>query len=337
MKLLLIYLTSVVASYFLAFPIREALRRIGCIDVPNARSSHQNPVVRGGGVAPLLVITAAMLVDYSGSALMLKVAALSSLFIAVISFADDLKSVGIGWRLATHSLAAGLAISFLWKRHEETSIGLSSWMIGYLVIVGYINSFNFMDGINGIAALQAIITGGGTALLGIRAGLAPSDGAVMLPLIISAAMLGFLPHNFPRARVFLGDVGSASIGFLLAFSGVWGASKVGGAFLIWICLLHANFIADTLITLIRRALAGEKWYAPHREHFYQRLVRSGMSHTRVSLAEAILQIVSLIVLWAAWGGGAVVLVGGAALVVVIWLLFFAYAEWKFQDCPAVAK
>jgi UDP-N-acetylmuramyl pentapeptide phosphotransferase/UDP-N-acetylglucosamine-1-phosphate transferase len=159
-----------------------------------------------------------------------------------------------------------------------------------------------------------------------HAGLQP----VRLSLAVAGAALGFLPYNFPHARMFMGDVGSAPLGFLLAFLVLWLGSVAGAWLLVPLALLHANFILDTAVTLVRRIARGDKWHQPHREHFYQRLVRSGKSHTFVTGLELALQLVvlGLMVLYlSAELPGRIVLAFG---VILIWVVFFAYCEVAFR-------
>jgi len=264
---------------------------------------------------------------------------LCMLALAAISFLDDLKSIRVVIRLGCHIFAAVVALSAL--GFSSLAPGFSpdaglllpaivSAVLGCLWIVGYTNGFNFMDGINGIAAGQAAITGLGMALL---AGLASGDLSstpVLLSLAIAGAALGFLPHNFPNARMFMGDVGSAPLGFLLAVLVIWLASSAGDWLLVPLALLHANFVLDTAITLIRRVARGDKWHQAHREHFYQRLVRSGKSHAFVTGWEMVLQcfVLALMVLYLQ--ASVPVRVGLIGLVVLIWLSFFAYCEVSFR-------
>jgi UDP-N-acetylmuramyl pentapeptide phosphotransferase/UDP-N-acetylglucosamine-1-phosphate transferase len=153
---------------------------------------------------------------------------------------------------------------------------------------------------------------------------------VLLSLVIAGACAGFLPHNFPRARMFMGDVGSAPLGFLLAALVVWIARDYGWWLLIPLGLLHANFVLDTGLTLARRVLRGERWYEAHREHFYQRLIRAGKSHPFVTGLEMALQgvVLGLMVLYL--HASVPARVGLIAVVILVWLAFFAYCERLFR-------
>jgi UDP-GlcNAc:undecaprenyl-phosphate/decaprenyl-phosphate GlcNAc-1-phosphate transferase len=340
MPVLSLVIIIAVASYLLGFPAAGILGRLGAIDKPNPRSSHSIPVVRGGG---LVIAMGAVLLVFLGWPLqwgVMSVVLTAALWIGVISFIDDINSVGIAIRFGSHSVAAVAALAAL----NVSGLGLvvdSSgfswpaialmWLVGFFWIVGYTNAFNFMDGINGLAAGQAVVTGFGMALLGCLRLHGYRSTPVLWSVAIASAALGFLPHNFPRARMFMGDVGSAPLGYLLAVLTLWLARTAGGWWLlIPLALLHANFILDTGITLLRRMLRGERWYESHREHFYQRLVRSGKSHAFVTGWEMVLQgvVLGLMVLYIY--ASVPVRAGLIALVILVWLLFFAFCELSFR-------
>jgi len=259
--------------------------------------------------------------------------------VSVLSFWDDLRSLGPAIRFGGHLLAALLALMLLgWSQLNMGMLGedlvwpwgLLGVFLMILWVTGYINGFNFMDGINGIAAGQAAMTALGMGLISGWASGRWGSAPVLICFVIAGAALGFAPHNFPRARMFMGDVGSASLGFALAVLVLWLASDLGWKLFVPLVLLHANFVLDTGITLTRRVLQGERWYAPHREHFYQRLVRAGRGHTFVTLVEMGLQslVLGLLTLYIeVEASGRLVIV---VAVVVIWLIFFAWVETCFR-------
>jgi UDP-N-acetylmuramyl pentapeptide phosphotransferase/UDP-N-acetylglucosamine-1-phosphate transferase len=259
---------------------------------------------------------------------------LSALFVilAMVSFVDDARGLPAGLRLAIQAL---VAVGSLAMVGSTVSNGWSLMWLGFaavawLWITGYTNAFNFMDGINGIAASQAIVTSLGTAVIAHALGIPEQHPTVLLAIVIGGAAIGFLPYNFPRATVFMGDVGSAPLGFLLAFLAVWVAAITHPWVLVWIALLHANFVLDTAITLFRRARRGDRLHEAHREHFYQRLVRAGYTHTRVTLTECALQVFVALALWFATPATWTVRVAVGVSVIMLWLAFFAFAEAKFR-------
>lgn len=263
-------------------------RRRGLLDQPGARRSHSLPTPRGGGIG--IVVTLII------SAMALALAE-SPLFYAWVAFALGLAAVAaIGWwddhqpqpvlrRLTVHAAAAVLLVVTLWPGH-----GLLWWVLGAFALVCAINFTNFMDGINGLAATQAALV----ALLLMVAFIGGGQSAAaLLAAVLGAACLGFLPFNLPRARVFMGDVGSGALGYaigaLLLFA--WSSASLSVAAVL---LLPSAFVLDAGLTLAQRMLRGRRWYAAHREHLYQWLVRSGRSHLEVSL---------MYLAWTALAGG----------------------------------
>jgi UDP-N-acetylmuramyl pentapeptide phosphotransferase/UDP-N-acetylglucosamine-1-phosphate transferase len=256
--------------------------------------------------------------------------------IAVVSFLDDLHPLSARVRFAAQAIAAIIFLILEVKSSitaETASATLVPVVLGAILLlwlVGYTNAFNFMDGINGIAAGQAAITGIGTALI---AALASSDNGNSLSIasmVLAGSAIGFLPHNFPRARMFMGDVGSAPLGFALAALSLLVAARYGWMLLIPLFFLHLNYTLDTSITLLRRWLRGERIYEAHKEHFYQRLVRSGKSHPFTTGIEMALQVVTLALALACLKFTLPAQIGVGVIVVLIWLSFFAYAELLFR-------
>lgn len=324
-------------SCLLCWCIYPILLKAAVIDAPNARSSHRHPTVRGGGVAIVATIVIGLLwlrAGHDRTAVGVIIVLLGLL--ATVSFLDDVRSVGIGKRFATHAFAATGAIAVLWGITPASVWGLTpsdavALVLSFVWITGYTNAFNFMDGINGIAAGQAALTGVGSALIIQMSSGSPQPPAAALgALLLGGAAGGFIPYNYPRARMFMGDVGSAPLGYFLAVLVLWAARDVGESLIIPLVLLHTNFLVDTGVTLIRRVLRREQWYKPHREHFYQRLVRSGKSHTSVTGFEMALQgcVCSMMLVyvraglaWRLWL---------ALAVLALWALFFAYCEFEFR-------
>lgn len=343
----LLFLLSAFISFGLGVPTRNLLIHANIIDHPNERSSHETPTARGGGLAIILTVLAgfAWLLHRQAEPTLVALGC-GVLLLAAVSWVDDRKSLPNRLRFGCHGVAALLALYGLgWPTlklavQPGAAIGLPS-LAGLVLLVlwitGYTNAFNFMDGINGIAAGQALVAGVGTALI---AGLATGNWTsppVLLSLVLAGAAAGFLPHNFPRARMFMGDVGSAPLGFLLASVALWIPVRYGWWLLVPLCLMHTNFVLDTAITLCRRVVRGERWYEAHREHFYQRLIRSGKSHSFVTGLEMGLQVLVFALLVAYIRVGVASRLALVVAVVLLWCGFFAYCESQFrrrQDCEA---
>lgn len=270
---LLVYFCIGVAGTWLAR--RYALRQ-SLIDEPGERRSHSVATPRGGGIAiviAMLVATCALAIRRPADAPLLAAFAIGLLLVAGIGWVDDHRPLSPWWRLTTHAVAAallGLAIADL---QQSPLLGLCVFVAAMVLT----NVWNFMDGINGLAASQAALVGAGIAVLA-------GGSWGLLGFALVAACLGFLPFNFPRARIFLGDVGSGAIGFTVAaLAGVAGA-RLGERW--WLLLLPLSvFLVDASLTLLRRLLRGERWWTPHTQHAYQAWARR-IGHTRVTLAFA---------------------------------------------------
>ncbi|MEP7042315.1 MAG: glycosyltransferase family 4 protein [Dokdonella sp.] len=265
--------------------IRYALHR-QLLDLPGQRRSHDVPTPRGGGIA----IVVAMLAGGTALALFSAtevawVALLPPVIgIAAVGWLDDHGGLSTLTRLAMHCVAAAwvfgaplLAIvGFGAGASGDPGLAIVAALVVTLAIVWSINLHNFMDGINGLLTLQAIF------VFCVLAGLLAWRGAYgfHLLLICAAACTGFLPFNFPRARIFMGDVGSGVLGFAIAVAVLWqiGTPKIAAASGLVLC---SAFVTDATCTLLSRMLQGRRWYSAHREHLYQWLVRCGHSHARV--------------------------------------------------------
>jgi UDP-GlcNAc:undecaprenyl-phosphate/decaprenyl-phosphate GlcNAc-1-phosphate transferase len=252
------------------------LRRLAAIDTPNLRSSHTVPTPRGGGAPIAVGLMLAAAVIHSAS--MLIFGATVGVF-AAIGFADDLGGLSAGRRLAMQG-AASVAASWalVIRAGLPTVAGVATAILLAVWIAGFVNSFNFMDGVNGISAAHALIGGAAYACLGLWR---PDTFLAAAGAAVAAGAAAFLPWNAVRARVFLGDVGSYGLGAALAllaacavFRGIPPEAALGPL---------ALYLADTAWTLQRRIRAGEPWLRAHRTHTYQRLCDVGWSHQRVTM------------------------------------------------------
>lgn len=254
-------------------------RRRGLIDQPGRRRSHGVPTPRGGGIGIVVAVLALGLVPAAaGGAAIAAALATAVAVVAAVGWWDDHRPLSARLRLAVHlGAAAGVAIAVLGVPGDVRSVAVLA--LAGLAIAWSVNLHNFIDGINGLLGLQALAI---SAILGGIAALAGQDGLAAWCAILAAACVGFLPFNLPRARIFLGDVGSGAIGLLLgAFALLAWRREVldAGALLM---LLSACGV-DATATLLSRMARGRRWWRPHREHLYQWLVRGGTSHARVAL------------------------------------------------------
>jgi len=270
--------------------LRWAPRR--ALDVPNERSSHTRPTLRGGGLVIVLGF-------FAGLALWLTTGGFLSpralgwlagaVLVASVSFIDDLRPLPAAPRLVTHLLGAVL-LTFAGVQLGEPTAA-AALVVAFVYIIVLTNVYNFMDGIDGLAAAQAIIAG---AALGIAGVVVRNPLVAISGGLLSASSLGFAIYNLPPARLFMGDVGSTFLGFSFAALSLLANIGVGGGRLPFEfgLVLFAPFLFDSLVTLARRVLRGERWYAAHRSHYYQRLVRCGLSHAQVTCLYAGLGVVA---------------------------------------------
>jgi len=261
---------------------RRLLVRRGILDRPNARSSHRQATPRGGGIA----VVAAILIAWAGLALARGTLALAwpplagALLLALVSWRDDLAGLGPLPRLAAQALAVGGALAVLPLPGPVFHGLLPAWAdlaLTALAWLWFVNLYNFMDGIDGLAGGEAAAIGIGLFLVAIASG---GLGGIAGPgLIVAAAALGFLPWNWHPARIFLGDVGSVPLGYLLGWLLLWAAAEGAWAATL---LLPLYFLADATLTLARRLARGARPWRAHREHVYQRAVVAGRSHAAVA-------------------------------------------------------
>ena len=262
---------------------------LGVVDRPNARSSHTKVTPRGGGLAIVAVTVLAALaaaVLYPSAAVRLAAVVLPAVAIAAVSWIDDIRTLQNRVRFSVHLAAAGAAVFILGPVRAvdlgsfgSVALGAAAWPLTILWIVGLTNAFNFMDGIDGIAGITAAAAGAGLAAAAWLLG-GPAIAAVALAF--AAAALGFLSQNWPPARIFMGDVGSAFCGFLIAVLPLGMPAADVPRIIPVAGLAMWPFIFDTLFTIARRLRRGENIFQAHRSHLYQRLVIAGWSHRATS-------------------------------------------------------
>lgn len=300
-----IVMASWVLSWLIVFVIRMWAEKYALLDWPNERSSHTRPTPRGGGAAIVLVTIAGLLLfrataNGEFTSPEVGVFATTALVIAAVSFVDDVRHLPSAFRLLVHVVCAAAMVGVLsgWTEIElpfgSSSLGWIGGAIMLLWVVGLTNAYNFMDGIDAIAAGQAIVAGLGWALIG---GATDLPTVAVIGLLVTGSALGFLVHNRPPARIFMGDVGSAFLGFVFAVLTVI-ASRIGSRFIAAGVLLVYPFVFDTTFTFLRRLRRGERIMEPHRTHLYQRLHQSGWSHGRVALLYGLLAAIGAAVAFA---------------------------------------
>jgi len=318
-------LTFLSAAFFTALGVGLIWWFASCrrwLDVPNERSSHEQPTPTGGGIAIVLVLL--FLILKRGCSPAIIFFSMGLLLIAGVGLLDDWRELAITRRFVAHILAAAVVCvsgllflggSFLF------------YLFSFVLMVSMINLYNFMDGIDGQAGLEGLL--GGIFLAWVFAG---EPGRLFY--IPAGCCLGFLLWNFPwrgRAKIFMGDVGSTALGFTFPALVVL---MPGGNWSTWVVflLIFANFIVDGAMTLAVRIWQGEKWYRPHRQHLYQLLVAVGFSHRQVSLGEGGVMLAGFLTAELYLHGplvfGCFVMILYAVLLLLVWLRLRRWALMK---------
>lgn len=321
------------ATWAATWLVLKFLVRHGIFDTPNERSSHEHPKPRGGGLALLAVLLPSWVLIYLlyGAAPPGFFAVLAAtLVLAAVSWLDDVKNQPVVLRLIVQfaSVAVGIGFTVLSSEGFLLFQGLLPHWLDHLfkalVWVWFINLFNFMDGADGITGIETLAIGLGLALLAI----VTQDGftGAAYPMMLAACAAGFLLWNWAPSKIFLGDVGSVTLGYLAgwlllvsAAQGYWAAAL----------LLPLYYLCDATITLVRRALRGEKIWRGHREHFYQKAMRRGAGHAWVSsnvlvhnIALVLLALASAtLALWLSLSGG----------ILVVAALLFRFANYPIKS------
>lgn len=305
-------------------------------DRPNHRSLHERATPSSGGLAIMAALLIGGLLAISAGYLVWQPSFVYVVFgflaLTALGYWDDHKHLGALPKLLPQMLvaAAGIAGGWYWQALPLPGDPLpwAEWLgriLSAIYILWMINLYNFMDGMDGLAAGQALFGFGGMAVFGY---LADHQAFVVANILVLAAVVGFWVWNFPPAKLFMGDAGSLPMGYLAACFCLWGGSE--RIFPMWIgLLLFAPFIVDATWTLVRRALQGKSLFQAHREHAYQRLVLTGWGHRKTVLAAYALMAVgvaSAIALatppvWVQW-------LGVAAWILVYWRILHTVIKWE---------
>jgi UDP-N-acetylmuramyl pentapeptide phosphotransferase/UDP-N-acetylglucosamine-1-phosphate transferase len=257
---------GVAGAFIIAGVLTVTLPSLGLMDVPNQRSSHLKPVPRGGGLAwvPVMLVVLWAAVPHDGQ---LVAVILGLLVLATVGLVDDVRPLPALMRLAAQVLvSAPVSVILVDDGEREGAVLVLAAVACAMWLTSFVNMYNFMDGANGLAALCALVAGAWFAYLGNDGG---SELLFVAAAVLAGCAVGFLPWNFPRARLFLGDVGSYAIGFLIGCLAVLALLETGSptrAFAPVIVL-----VADTTVTLLQRWGRGEPVLQAHRDHAYQRL------------------------------------------------------------------
>lgn len=270
----MIYIILFIVSIVLTYSIKVYAFKKSVMDIPNERSSHAVPTPRGGGAAIIMVFYMGLFYFQESVNAQLFYALLCGLPIALIGLLDDIFTLSSKIRFLIQSISAGVALYFLGgvTHIDFILFELQGWwlnIIAFLAMVWLTNLYNFLDGIDGYAGSEAVMVGLGLFLLFHNP----------LGLVIVASALGFLVFNWHQASIFMGDIGSTTLGFIFAVFVFYDTGH--GSIYVWLVLLSL-FWFDATLTLIRRYFNGERISQAHKKHAYQRLVQSGWAHNKVA-------------------------------------------------------
>jgi UDP-N-acetylmuramyl pentapeptide phosphotransferase/UDP-N-acetylglucosamine-1-phosphate transferase len=286
---------GVIASYLACFPVIHLSHRLHILDRPGERSSHKRPTPRSGGIAIIFGALVGVACVFSFTPAFLLVTLIGAV-VAAVSFVDDVYSVRPSLRLAIQTAVAAASIYTVRLSPEVLALPfvtielgpILGYLLALLVVVGFVNAFNFIDGMNGLAASQGV-WGGITISLLLFSG--HSGNSVFTAAALSGACLGFLPHNFPRAKLFMGDIGAITVGFGLAMLTLVGAARTDVPWIAFLLPLSLT-IYDPLFTVIKRICQGHNPLVPHREFHFHLLLRCGWTHDDNTRLQNILMAVS---------------------------------------------
>ncbi len=333
---LLVVILAMIVSFSLVKYLIQPYAIINILDHPNHRSLHSQPIPRTGGIAIIVTILISFIgILYFVPLNFLPNLMLATVFVALIALADDRWSLPIWIRLCCH-LVATLWLMGSGFRIESIEYPNGVWLLLPIVdgiitlffVIWMLNLYNFMDGMDGFAAGMTMIGCSTLALLGYQANV---NEYVIINGIIVASVLGFWGFNFPPAKIFMGDIGSSSLGFLIAALILWGHQQK--LFPLWVAgLIFSPFIIDATMTLLKRVILGEKFWLPHCSHYYQRLVQLGWGHKTTVLSEYGLMLAcSISAVWLTRSEADVQWWGGIVWVIVYLLLIIMVNYLEHQQ------
>lgn len=322
----LLFIFAALLSFVLTVVLRRYALARSLLDVPNTRSSHNEPTPRGGGMAIvvsfLLGLPLLVLADVITWPEMIGLGGAGAL-VALVGFLDDHGHIAARWRLLVHFMASFWALAWMGGLPPLQVFGVmfdAGWLsqvLAALYLVWLLNLYNFMDGIDGLAGVEATTVCAGAAMLCLPG--VPAWGA---PVLLLAAVAGFLCWNFPPAKIFMGDAGSGFLGLMLGLLSIQAAWVNPAFFWAWLILLGV-FIVDATLTLLRRLVRRQKPYEAHRSHAYQYASRRYGAHRPITLAVGAINLLWLLPLAMLVGWGCVEGTTGllVAYAPLVWLAF----------------
>lgn len=286
--LLIIGLTVVLVSWLLTGQIRKFAIHQQILDIPNARSSHVKVTPRGGGLAFVIVFLLGLVGLLFSGLIELKLFMIlmgGGVMIAAVGWQDDKSELSYRVKLIIHFLAAVWAVgwaggySIMNIGFMQLDLSVAGSIVAVFGTVWMINLYNFMDGVDGIAATEAVSV---AVIMGCLLFWQGDFSISAICFLLAASVAGFLLWNWPPARIFMGDTGSGFLGFIFVALAMYSEMSRSLPLIVWIMLLGV-FVVDATVTLLKRRSRGEKVFEAHRTHVYQLAVQAGYSHKQVTL------------------------------------------------------
>ena len=338
LEILGLSLGSLAVSWIGAYIVTKRAGKGAPIDVPSGRSSHRRPTVTGGGVGLAFALCLSLLLIASRGHGVPRgefgLFGIATIIVAAIGLWDVYRDPPANWRLFLELGAAGLILGGGMQFHllrmpwgQNITLWWAAIPLTLLWMTGMTNLYNFIDGVDGLATVLAIVCSSGVAAVAVATG---HPDEALVAMAIAAGCLGFLWFNFPPAKVFMGDVGSLTLGFVLSVLAIrLSSASQQPVPLVFFLILYSSFLFDTSYTILRRALRGERFWLAHRTHLYERLMLVGWSHLSVTLLYIGLSLVSLVLAFGYLRAGPVgktVIVGCQLLICAGQLVFVKVRE-----------
>ena len=334
MNYVIIFVLLMLLSYISVWGIRRYSERHQIFDHPSERSSHTVPTPLGGGWAIVILVLITALFSLKDISLIHAIVYIvCAMVLAWVGWRDDIRSLSPTLRFIVQGVVAAASIFVMGyfkfvtiPMLGEIPLGIVGILITFLWIVGMTNAYNFMDGIDGMAGGVAAAGGLGWMMLASNA---KTPFSFWVALAVAASSLGFLGHNWPPAKIFMGDVGSTFLGYTFAVLPLLSSDKSGDALMLGTLLMWTT-IMDAGVTFIKRAIRRENLFQPHRNHLFQRLVIAGYSHAAVSSLYIFLTLLAGLLAyawsWGQWYAPPLIIFG----LPLIWLLLSNHARRKLQ-------
>jgi UDP-N-acetylmuramyl pentapeptide phosphotransferase/UDP-N-acetylglucosamine-1-phosphate transferase len=335
-----VFLFLVILSYLSVWIIRRYAESRKIFDHPNERSSHTIPTPIGGGWAIVILVLLTALFSLKDITLIhALVYIVCATILAWVGWRDDVQSLSPIFRFVVQGLVAAASIFVMGyfkfvtiPMLGEIPLGVVGILITFLWIVGMTNAYNFMDGIDGMAGGVAVAGGLGWMMLASNA---KTPFAFWVAFAVAASSLGFLGHNWPPAKIFMGDVGSTFLGYTFAVLPLLSSDKSGDALMLGTLLMWTT-IMDAGVTFIKRVIRRENVFAPHRTHLFQRLVIAGYSHAAVSSLYISLTLLAGLLAyawsWGQWYAPPLIIFG----LPLIWVMLSNHARRKLQHAQQLS-